>query len=67
MFKRSATKLINNAPQPIKVAKVVSKIISTKNPKKQYSVNIDCVLCKLIKRFWGDLSIDKLMIRRFWK
>lgn len=67
MFKKSATKLITNAPLPIKVAKVVSKIISTKNPKKQYSINIDCVLCKLIKRFFGDLSIDKLMVRKFLK
>lgn len=67
LFKKSFTKLITNAPLPIKVARVVSKIISKKNPKSQYSVNIDCVLCKILKRVFGDLAIDKLMIRIFLK
>lgn len=67
LFKKSFTKLITNAPPPIKVARVVSKIISKKNPKNQYSVNIDCVLCKILKRVFGDLAIDKLMTRIFLK
>ena len=67
LFKKSFTKLITNAPPPIKVARVVSKIISKKNPKSQYSVNIDCILCKTLKRVFGDLAIDKLMTRIFLK
>lgn len=67
LFKKSFTKLITNAPPPIKVARVVSKIISKKKPKSQYSVNIDCVLCKILKRVFGDLAIDRLMTRIFLK
>ncbi|ELC8442259.1 SDR family oxidoreductase [Clostridium perfringens] len=64
-FKKGFTKLITNAPPPIKVARVVSKIISKKNPKRQYSINIDCVLCKIVKRVLGDWAVDKLMTRIF--
>ncbi|MDK0979779.1 SDR family oxidoreductase [Clostridium perfringens] len=66
-FRKSSTKLILSSPPPEKVAKVVSKIISKKNPKKQYSINIDCKLCKLIKRFLGDSAIDKLMAKTFFR
>lgn len=66
-FRKSSTKLILSSPPPEKVAKVVSKIISKKNPKKHYSINIDCKLCKLIKRFLGDSAIDKLMAKIFFR
>ncbi|MBI5998037.1 SDR family oxidoreductase [Clostridium perfringens] len=66
-FRKSSTKLILSSPPPEKVAKVVSKIISKKNPKKHYSINIDCKLCKLIKRFLGDSAIDKLMAKTFFR
>ena len=66
-FRKSSTKLILSSPSPEKVAKVVSKIISKKNPKKHYSINIDCKLCKLIKIFLGDSAIDKLMAKTFFR
>lgn len=64
-FKKNFTNLISNSPQPIKVARVISKVISKKNPKRQYAVGIECVLCKIVKRIFGDWIIDKIMTMIF--
>jgi NAD(P)-dependent dehydrogenase (short-subunit alcohol dehydrogenase family) len=64
-FKKNFTRLITNAPQPIKVARVVSKVISKKNPKRQYSVSIECIIGKIAKRIFGDWIVDKVMTMMF--
>ena len=64
-FKENFTRLISNAPQPIKVARVVSKIISKKNPRRQYAVGIECVLCKIVKKIFGDWIVGKIMTMIF--
>lgn len=64
-FKKNFTRLITNAPQPIKVARVVSKVISKKNPKRQYSVGIECIVGKIAKRIFGDWIVDKVMTMMF--
>lgn len=66
-FRENFTKLITNAPQPIKVAKVVSKVISKKNPKIQYTVGIECLLCKVVKKIFGNRAVDKIMEMIFLK
>lgn len=64
-FKKNFTKLITSSQQAVKVAKLVSRIISTKNPKRQYSVGIRCTLLKIVKRTLGNWAVDKIMIKRF--
>lgn len=50
-----------------KAAKVVSKIIKTKNPKIEYEVGLQCTLSKIAKRIFGDRVLDFFIRKRILK
>ncbi len=54
-----------NAPDPIIVAKVVKKILKSKNPKPRYLVGKDAKMYEMARRFISDRRRESITFRYF--